>query len=475
MPYGLCAIEASSQRGSAKLTLLLSHTELRFLDVAFDMTLFKDRSKTMLHRLAPLATRMRPRTLDEYVGQTKLVGKGRVVRRMIERDRLHSMIFWGPPGSGKTTLAQLISGITKSHFVELSAVSSGVRDIRREAGDAEVRLGSTGTRTILFIDEIHRFSKSQQDALLPHVEAGTFILIGATTENPSFEVNAPLLSRTRVYNTEPLTDTEVGSIVDAALGNSERGLATANPLLDTDARSFLLRASNGDARTALNAVELAVESALIEDDQRRITVELVEQAIQKRARYDRLGDMHYDTISAFIKSIRASDPDAAIYYLARMIDAGEDPLFIARRLVISAAEDVGLANPNGLAVAVAAQQAVSFVGMPEGRIPLAEATIFLASAPKSNSAYLAIDKALAQVRESADAPVPMHLRNSPTRLMKQMGYGKNYQYPHDAPGKFVRTENLPEAVKDSQFYEPGQLGAERQIVARLKHWWGDRY
>ena len=439
------------------------------------MTLFENKSAAILNRLAPLATRMRPRTLDEYVGQQNLVGSGRVVRRMIERDRLHSMILWGPPGSGKTTLAQLISGITKCHFVELSAVSSGVRDIRREASDAEVRLGSTGIRTILFIDEIHRFSKSQQDALLPHVETGTFILIGATTENPSFEVNAPLLSRTRVYTTESLNDVEISSIVDAAMTDSERGLATANPTLDADAKSFLLRASNGDARSALNALELAVESAPIEDDQRRITVELVEQAIQKRARYDRLGDMHYDTISAFIKSIRASDPDAAIYYLARMLDAGEDPLFIARRLVISAAEDIGLANPNGLAVAVAAQQAVSFVGMPEGRIPLAEATIFLASAPKSNSAYLAIDKALAHVRESGDPPVPMHLRNAPTRLMKNMGYGKNYRYPHDAPGHFIRAENLPEEIRGTSFYEPGELGAERQIAERLRHWWGDRY
>lgn len=439
------------------------------------MTLFEDRGKALLNRQAPLATRMRPRTLDEFVGQEKLVGPGRVVRRMIERDRIHSMILWGPPGSGKTTLAQLISGVTKSHFVELSAVTSGVRDIRREAEDAGHRLGSTGVRTVLFIDEIHRFSKSQQDALLPHVEAGTFILIGATTENPSFEVNAPLLSRTRVYTIEALSDDEIGWITDAALTDVERGLGSANASLNDDARSFLLRASNGDARTALNSLEIAVDSAPEEDGQRRVTVDLVEQAVEKRSRYDRLGDMHYDTISAFIKSVRASDPDAAIYYLARMIDAGEDPLFIARRLVILAAEDIGLANPNGLAVAVAAQQAVSFVGMPEGRIPLAEATIFLASAPKSNSAYLAIDKALAFVRQSRDEPVPMHLRNAPTRLMERMGYGKDYQYPHDAPGHFKPSENLPEGVRGSRFYEPGELGAEQQIGERLRRWWGERY
>ena len=437
------------------------------------MTLFDERKQAILDRQAPLATRMRPRTLDEFVGQPKLVAPGRVVRRMMEQDRLHSMILWGPPGSGKTTLAQLISRITQSHFVEMSAVTSGVRDIRREADEAQHRIGATATRTVLFVDEIHRFSKSQQDALLPHVEAGTFILIGATTENPSFEVIAPLLSRTRVYTMEPLADEDMNRVVDAAMSDLERGLASANPEIQDDARSFLLRSANGDARSLLNALEIAAESAPLEDGKRTITVEHIEQAIEKRARYDRLGDAHYDTISAFIKSVRASDPDAAIYYLARMIDAGEDPLFIARRLVILAAEDIGLANPNGLAVAVAAQQAVSFVGMPEGRIPLAEATIFLASAPKSNSAYLAIDKALALVRQSPDEPVPMHLRNAPTGLMKHLGYGKGYEYPHDAPGHFKPSQNLPENVKGTRFYEPGELGAERQIGERLKRWWGE--
>ena len=444
------------------------------------MTLFAERSSEILSRHAPLATRMRPRNLDEFVGQEQLVGDGRVVRRMIEQDRIHSMILWGPPGCGKTTLAQLISNATASHFVELSAVTSGVRDIRREADDAAHRLGARGVRTVLFVDEIHRFSKSQQDALLPHVEAGTFILIGATTENPSFEVIAPLLSRSRVYTLGEIPDADLSRIIDQALSDVERGLAAARPMLEDDARAFLLRAANGDARSALNALEIAVEAATPPQDQenggeRRVTVELIEQAIEKRARYDRLGDAHYDTISAFIKSIRASDPDAAVYYLARMIDAGEDPLFIARRLVISAAEDIGLANPNGLAVAVAAQQAVSFVGMPEGRIPLAEATIFLAAAPKSNAAYTAIDEALAYVRQTRDAPVPMHLRNAPTTLMKQQGYGKDYRYPHDAPGNFIRAENLPEAVRGTRFYTPGDQGAEVAIAARLRGWWGDRY
>lgn len=440
------------------------------------MTLFEERSDSILHRQAPLATRMRPRNLDEFVGQQHLVGDGRVLRRMIDEDRMHSLILWGPPGSGKTTLAQLVSNMTKSEFVQLSAVTSGVRDLRREAEEAQHRLGATGVRTVLFVDEIHRFSKSQQDALLPHVESGAFILIGATTENPSFEVNAPLLSRTRVYTMSSLTDDDIGKIIDSGLADIERGLGTFNAMLSEDARSFLLRASNGDARAALNTLEIAVESALPNmNSERVVEVELVEQSLEKSARYDRLGDMHYDTISAFIKSIRASDPDAAIYYLARMIDAGEDPLFIARRLVISAAEDIGLANPNGLAVAVAAQQAVSFIGMPEGRIPLAEATIFLASAPKSNSAYMAINRAMNQVQSSRDEPVPMHLRNAPTRLMENLGYGKGYVYPHDSPGHFSISQNLPDGVKDGRFYIPGTLGAERLISERLQQWWGDKY
>ncbi len=386
------------------------------------------------------------------------------------------MILWGPPGSGKTTLAQLISRVTASHFVELSAVSSGVRDVRREAGEAQHRLGANGVRTVLFIDEIHRFSKSQQDALLPHVEAGTFTLIGATTENPSFEVNAPLLSRTRVYRVEPLTDRNMDRILDAALRDEERGLGLLNPTLDDDARSFLLRASNGDARTLLNSLEISVDSAEpAKDGVRRVTVDLVEQALEKRSRYDRLGDMHYDAISAFIKSVRASDPDAAIYYLARMIDAGEDPLFIARRLVVLAAEDIGLANPNGLAVAVAAQQAVQFIGMPEGRIPLAEATIFLAAAPKSNSAYIAIDRALDLVRTTRDEAIPKHLRNAPTALSKQFGHGRGYVYPHDQEGHFHPGQNLPEAIKLSRFYEPSDQGAELQMRHRLDEWWRGRY
>jgi putative ATPase len=437
------------------------------------MTLFDHRRESIQRRNAPLATRMRPETLDEYVGQRHLLEPGSVLRRAIDEDRVPSMVLWGPPGSGKTTLAQLIAQVTKAHFEQLSAVTSGVRDVREAAAAAKDRLGQLGRRTILFVDEIHRFSKSQQDALLPHVEDGTVTLIGATTENPSFEVISPLLSRTRVYTLEPLADDDIGLLIDRALTDIDRGIGNEHATLADDARSFLLRVANGDARSALNTLELAVESTQADKaGNKRVTVETVEQSLQRQARYDRLGDEHYDTISAFIKSIRASDPDAAVYDLARMIDAGEDPVFIARRLVISAAEDIGLANPNALAVAIAVKEAVQFIGMPEGRIPLSEATIYLASAPKSNSAYKAIDAALSDVRKGRDEPVPMHLRNAPTRLMAELGHGNGYVYPHDAPGHFAPSENLPERLRNRSYYRPGVLGLETPIAERLKHWWG---
>ena len=440
------------------------------------MTLFDHRRQQIQGRNAPLAARMRPQSLDEMVGQEGLVGEGRVLRQAIDHDRVPSMVLWGPPGSGKTTLARLISQLTKATFIQLSAVTSGVADVRKAVGEARQQLGEIGRPTILFIDEIHRFSKSQQDALLPHVEDGTITLIGATTENPSFEVIAPLQSRTRVYTLAPLHDEAVGSIIDRALGDNERGLGAFNASLTDEARSFLLRVSGGDARTALDALELAVESSAPDGaGETVVDVDTVEQALQRQARYDRLGDAHYDTISAFIKSIRASDPDAALYYLARMIDAGEDPLFIARRLIVSASEDVGLGNPGALPVAVAAQQAVHFVGMPEGRIPLSEATIYLANSPKSNSAYLAIDKALKDVRSSRDEPVPMHMRNAPTRLMRNLGYSEGYRYPHDYPGHFVASENLPEKLRGRRYYVPGNLGAEKPMADRLRRWWGDKY
>ena len=440
------------------------------------MELFDAPAEFSIDKSAPLASRMRPRSLDEFVGQTHLLGEGQVLRNMISGGRLHSMILWGPPGSGKTTLARLLAQETESRFVELSAVNSGVRDLRREADEAKRLLAVRELKTVLFVDEIHRFSKSQQDALLPHVESGVFTLIGATTENPSFEVNAPLLSRTRAYTLSPLSDEDIDAVADRALGDLDRGLGELKATLEEDARSFLRRVAGGDARTALNAIEIAAEAAAEgASGGRAITSQLLEQALEKRARYDRLGDAHYDTISAYIKSIRASDPDAAVYYLARMLDAGEDPMFIARRLVIAAAEDVGLANPNCLSVAVAAQQAAYFVGVPEARIPLAEATLYLAAAPKSNSACLAIDRALKEVREGRDEPVPLHLRNAPTKLMKDLGHGEGYVYPHDAPGHFVATENLPEGLRGKRFYWPGSLGTESTMRERLKAWWGDRY
>ncbi len=440
------------------------------------MTLFDHRRQQIQGRSAPLAARMRPRSLEEMVGQEGLIAEGRVLRQAIDQDRVPSMVLWGPPGSGKTTLARLIAQVTKATFVQLSAVTSGVANVREAVSEARQQLGEIGRPTILFIDEIHRFSKSQQDALLPHVEDGTITLIGATTENPSFEVIAPLLSRSRVYTLAPLDDEAVGTIIDRALADEERGLGSLKARLTDEARSFLLRVSGGDARTALDALELAVESSAPDESGERIVdVDTVEQALQRQARYDRLGDAHYDTISAFIKSIRASDPDAALYYLARMIDAGEDPMFIARRLIVSAAEDVGLGNPGALPVAVAAQQAVHFVGMPEGRIPLAEATVYLATSQKSNSAYLAIDKALKDVRSSRDEPIPMHMRNAPTRLMKELGYSEGYLYPHDYPGHFVESENLPERLRGRRYYEPGTLGAEKPMADRLKRWWGDKY
>jgi putative ATPase len=438
------------------------------------MTLFDHRREQIQRRNAPLATRMRPESLEEYAGQRHLLAPGTVLRRAIDEDRVPSMILWGPPGSGKTTLARLIAHVTKAHFEQLSAVTSGVKDVRESVAAARDRLGQLGRPTILFIDEIHRFSKSQQDALLPHVEDGTVTLIGATTENPSFEVISPLLSRARVYTLESLGDDDLNAVLERALTDADRGIAREHATLTDDARSFLLRVANGDARAALNTLELAVESTSPDEEGNRIVeVETVEQSLQRQARYDRLGDQHYDTISAFIKSIRASDPDAAIYYLARMLDAGEDPIFVARRLVISAAEDIGLANPNALAVAIAAKEAVEFIGLPEGRIPLAEATIYLASAPKSNSAYVAINDALSDVRKGRDEPVPMHLRNAPTPLMTELGHGKGYTYPHDQPGHFVRGENLPENLRNRSYYKPGTLGSESAIAVRLKQWWGE--
>ena len=403
---------------------------------------------------APLAARMRPRNLEEYVGQADIIGPGRALRRAIESDRVPSMILWGPPGTGKTTLAEIVARTTGAHFAQLSAVSAGVADLRKVVAEAQTRK-KIDQRTVLFIDEIHRFNKAQQDAVLPYVEDGTITLIGATTENPSFEVNSALLSRARVFVLKQLDDEDIATIVDRALADEKRGVASLHVELDPDARETLIGYANGDARTALNALEFASQTAPELGGVRRVDKELVKEALQKRgSTYDKGGEQHYDIISAFIKSIRASDPDAAVYWLARMIDGGEDPLFIARRLVILASEDVGLADSQGIQVAVAAQQAVHFIGMPEGFYPLAHATLYLANARKSNSVGRAYGAAMRDVQETRNDSVPLHLRNAPTGLMKQLGYGRDYHYAHDDYS--VKQENLPENLRGRRYYEPGE-------------------
>jgi putative ATPase len=413
---------------------------------------------------------MRPRTLDEFVGQEHIVGPGHALRSAIEEDRVPSMVLWGPPGSGKTTLARIIASLTGAHFETVSAVSSGVADLRRVVAEAAARLGESGQRTILFIDEIHRFNKSQQDVVLPHVEDGTITLIGATTENPSFEVISPLLSRSRVFRLEPLTAGQVEGILRAALADEERGIASMKATIDGETLHALAEISGGDARIALNALELAAQTARPDAKGRRtITSREIEEALQKRAAlYDRAGDWHYDIISAFIKSLRGSDPDAALYWLARMLDGGEDPLFVARRLVILAAEDVGLADPQAIQVAVAAQQAVHFIGMPEGFYPLVEATLYLATAPKSNSVGEAYSRALQDAQATPTEPVPLHLRNAPTPLMREMGHGRGYQYDHAFAGHYSGQQHLPDKLANRRYYNPGALGYEQRIAEWLE-------
>ena len=428
---------------------------------------------------APLAARMRPRALAEFVGQQHIVGEGRALRRAIETDAVPSLILWGPPGTGKTTLAEVIARATESNFVALSAVSAGVADLRAVVADAK-RSRAVGKRTVLFIDEIHRFNKAQQDAVLPYVEDGTITMIGATTENPSFEVNSALLSRSRVYVLHALTDEDVELLVRRALADRERGLGTQNVVLDEDALEALVRLANGDARIALGTLEFAASAAPVDAaGARRIDRALIADALQRRiVAYDKKGDNHYDTISAFIKSVRGSDPDAALYWLARMIDAGEDALFIARRIVILASEDVGLADSRGLQIAMAAQQAVHFIGMPEGFFPLAHATLYLATAPKSNSVGRAYAAALKDVEETRNDPVPLNLRNAATGLMRKLGYGSGYRYAHDdyafagARGDLPPAERLedylPENLRERAYYEPGEQGEENKLRAWIE-------
>ena len=424
--------------------------------------------------IAPLAERMRPASFDEFVGQQHILGEGKVLRRSIDADRVPSILLWGPPGSGKTTLARLIATVTRSHFEPISAVSSGVADLRRSIAEARERQGLYQQPTILFVDEIHRFNKAQQDVILPYVEDGTITFIGATTENPSFEVNAPLLSRSRVFTLYALEADQVADIINRALADHRRGLAGVSPSLDPDALAHLVNIANGDARVALNALEMAALAAEPDAQGRRtITIDTISDALQRRTpQYDKAGDSHYDTISAFIKSVRGSSPDGALYWLARMLEAGEDPLFIARRLVILAAEDIGLANPGALPVAVAAQQAVHFIGLPEGRIPLAEATVYLATSPKSNAAYMGLERALEAVRKEPHEPVPLHLRNAVTDLMQGMGYGAGYKYSHDYEGHFDPQEYLPPNLAGQRYYQPSDQGSEAAIAERLRRWWG---
>jgi putative ATPase len=437
------------------------------------MDMFEQHSEEQVRQEAPLAARMRPATFQEFVGQEHLVGKGHVLRKAIESGQLPSAILWGPPGSGKTTLAYIIAGITSSHFSPISAVSAGVADIRRIIEAAKERRKLHQQRTILFIDEIHRFNKAQQDAVLPFVEDGTVTLIGATTENPSFEVISPLLSRCRVLTLKPLTGNEIGVIVSRALKDKERGLGDLNVELAADALDHLITMSNSDARAALNTLETAALTTPPDrKGKRHISLATVEDALQHRALpYDKDGEQHYDIISALIKSMRGSDPDAALYWLARMLEAGEDPLYVARRLVRFASEDVGMADPQALVVAMAAQQAVHFIGMPEGNLSLAEAAVYLATAPKSNSLYQAYKRVQAEVRDGASQPVPLHLRNPVTPLMKGMGYGKGYKYAHDHPEHFVRQQNLPDSLQGKRYYTPSGQGYEREVSARLKAWW----
>ncbi len=427
--------------------------------------------RTEVGNMEPLAERMRPRTLDEYVGQKQLVGEGAVLRKMIESGRVSSFILWGPPGVGKTTLAHIVAQQLKTPFYTLSAVTSGVKDVRDVIQRAQGNRFFNSSSPILFIDEIHRFSKSQQDSLLGAVEKGIVTLIGATTENPSFEVIRPLLSRCQLYVLKSLEKSDLLELLHRAIEKDPELKKRKITLMEDGA---ILRYSGGDARKLLNILEMVVNA--VDDGDVIITDDFVVKTLQQNPlAYDKDGEMHYDIISAFIKSIRGSDPDAALYWMAHMIEGGEDPQFIARRLVISAAEDIGLANPNALLLANATFDTVMKIGWPEGRIPLAECAVYLATSPKSNSAYLGIDAALSEVRDSGNQPVPLHLRNAPTKLMAELGYHDGYKYPHDYPGNFTPQDYLPEQLRECRFWKPQHTPSEEKLYQRMKACWGDRF
>jgi putative ATPase len=438
------------------------------------MDLFVEKQTASVRKHTPLADRMRPHNLSHFIGQNHLVGPKKILRKIIEDDNPVSLIFWGPPGTGKTTLARIIANETQAVFYAISAVTAGVKDVRKVIDQAKVNQRGLGKRSILFIDEIHRFNKGQQDALLHSVEDGTLILIGATTENPSFEVISPLLSRCRVLKLDTLTEEEIESIINRAFSEDQLLKESCIELSD-EVKGYLVRLSDGDARIALNALELCTQLAPEKNGKRVVTIEIVQEAMQKRTLfYDKQGDLHYDTISAFIKSVRGSDPDAAIYWMARMLESGEDPLFIARRLIILASEDIGNADPQGLVIANAAFQAVHAVGMPEARIILSQAATYLASAPKSNAAYVAISEAGEEVRSAPPEVVPLHLRNPVTKIMKEMDYGKGYQYAHNSDDGFVEQVHLPDRLKDRIYYRPKEIGEEKMIKKRLESWWKKR-